>query len=110
MKNTPIEFRPIAYRRPIELHSLTQRKVTIFFKHIDNLNTIAWLRGHALLLVSASLLLYQPFFLLFLANKGYSIANRICGAAMPCPCTSNYEKSGYLRPLQRLFSLNVRSE
>src|SRR5438876_9163577 len=106
MINTPVEFRPIAYCRPIELHSLSQRKTTILFKYIDNLNAIAWRCWlTAQLLISSHLLLCQPLLLLFLGNQDQGIANCVCSAAMPCPSISNKEKYRSLRPIQMGNSL-----
>src|SRR6266566_1018846 len=103
MKNTPIEFWPEAYRRPIELHSLTQWKTAILFKHINNLNAITRWGRSAHLHFSASLLPFQPLLLLFLANQGHSIANCVCSAAMSRPSISNKEKDRSLRPIQPVF-------
>src|SRR6516165_9774887 len=98
MIHTPVEFRSIAYCRPIELHSLSQRKTTILFKYIDNLYAIAqwrWLADH--LLFSGHVLLCQPLLLLFLGNQDQGIANCVCSAAMPRPGIGNKEKYRSLR-------------
>ena len=103
MKEATIEFRIIADRWPIKFRSLAQGKTTIFLEHIDYFDAIAWRCRCVCLLLSGSLLLFQPFILLFLGNKSYGLANRVRSAAMPGPGVGNKEKYGSLRPFQRIF-------
>src|SRR5258708_28017743 len=83
MKEAPIQFRIVADRWPVEFRSLAQGKTTIFLEHIDYFDAIARRCRCVRLLLSGSLLLFQPFILLFLGNESYGMANRVRSAAMP---------------------------
>src|SRR5260370_39553430 len=100
MKEAPIQFRIVADRWPVEFRSLAQGKTTILLEHINYFDAIARRCRCIPLLLRGSLLLFQPFIVLFLGNERYGMANRVCSAAIPCPGVSYKGKDGSLRPFQ----------
>src|SRR5258708_19615346 len=103
MKEAPIQFRIVADRWPVEFRSLAQGKTTIFLEHINYFDAIAR-RGRCVRLIPrGSLLLFQPFILVFLGNESFAMANHVRSAPIPVSAVRPTGPYGSLLPFQPLF-------
>src|SRR5579859_7630555 len=94
MKYVSEEFRIITNGWPIQFDGLTEGETRVFFKYINNLNTIGrWWRT---LVARLIWVLCVPLFLFLLRDQLDGIVNGVGGTPMSGPGIGNQEQNGAL--------------